>query len=142
MGKFNVDSPRYKQFIEEWQRASNINEFATKYGIAVSSARVTSSNLRKHGVDLKFLGVEARKTKRVRPKAELFHMNLRNVMHQRGLMVRDLADSLGIEPNVLRAWVSGRAEPSLGDLITLSKTLCLTVDDLLGTSGLLHEDDK
>lgn len=144
MSTINIDSPRYKQFIEEWQRASSINEFAENYGVAVSTARATSSSLRKAGVTLKFLGVEARRTKRIRPRAELFALNLQNVSTQRRLTPRDLADAMGVDTAVVRSWLAGRAEPSLGDLISLSKVLCLTVDDLLGVSGPLDdaEDDS
>jgi ribosome-binding protein aMBF1 (putative translation factor) len=138
----NIDTPRYKQFIEEWQRADNINTFAEKYGVTVSTARTTSSTIRRAGVDLKFLGVEARRPRRPRPKAEFFASNLQNVMTQRNLSPRDLGETLAVDTNVVRTWTTGRAEPSLGDLISLSRALCLTVDDLLGVSGPIHEDES
>jgi len=55
-----------------------------------------------------------------------------------GLIQAELAEKLGVDKTAISHWETGDARPDLLRLTAVSKTLGVTVDELL--AGLEHED--
>lgn len=54
----------------------------------------------------------------------------------------DLAELIGTTPQVIKLWEEERTEPSIGDLIALSKELEVSVDWLIGIIDYLPDEDE
>lgn len=61
-----------------------------------------------------------------------FSMNLKLLREANGFSRKELADSIGISVSALGQYEQGRREPDLQKLVTIAKTLHVSVDDLLG----------
>lgn len=59
-------------------------------------------------------------------------IELRKKRTERGLTQRQVADSLGVEPNTVSQWESGVREPRVCQLPKLAELFGCTVDELLG----------
>ena len=59
-------------------------------------------------------------------------IELRNKRMDKGLTQKQIADSLGVEPNTVSQWESGTREPRIVLLPKLAGLLGCTVDELLG----------
>jgi len=72
----------------------------------------------------------------------LFSDNLSKERTQRRLSQKQLADLCHVSLNTVKNWESGGSEPSISNLLELSKILGVTTDYLLGrgTSRLINLD--
>lgn len=61
-----------------------------------------------------------------------FNENLKNIRQNEKLSQKDLAEKLHISIKTISHWETGYTEPSLVQLIMLSKILDVSIDDLLG----------
>ena len=59
-------------------------------------------------------------------------IELRKKRIDKGLTQKQIADSLGVEPNTVSQWESGAREPRIYLLQKLAGLLGCTVDELLG----------
>lgn len=60
--------------------------------------------------------------------------NLKLQRETLGISQKDLAAKLGVSPSVISAYETGERTPSVGVLLSLSYTLKVSVDHLLGKS--------
>ena len=61
-----------------------------------------------------------------------FNENLKNIRQNEKLSQKDLAEKLHISIKTISHWETGYTEPSLVQLVMLSKILDVSIDDLLG----------
>ena len=58
--------------------------------------------------------------------------NIKKIMHDRGLTVRNIQDYLGLAtPQSIYHWFGGRNMPTIDNLYALSELFCVPVDELL-----------
>jgi len=65
-----------------------------------------------------------------------FNENLKTLRKRNNLCQKDLAKMLGVKQYVISGWEIGRCEPSIKDLLTLSKIFKISLDKLLGKVSL------
>lgn len=59
-------------------------------------------------------------------------LNMRKIMDERGLVVRDIADELGFSTvSGIYKWLHGRGLPSVDNLVGLSHILQVSMEDIL-----------
>lgn len=59
-------------------------------------------------------------------------LNMRKLMDERGLVVRDIADELGFSTvSGIYKWLHGRGLPSVDNLVGLSHILQVSMEDIL-----------
>ncbi len=58
-------------------------------------------------------------------------MNIRNIRKDRGLTQTKLAERIGVLPNAISQWETGRRKPRTSKLKRIAKVLECTIDDLL-----------
>lgn len=63
---------------------------------------------------------------------ERFRQNLQFLLQQKSWSTTDLAQKLGLSPNVIAKWLSGEGSPNLDQLPLLAASLQLSIDKLLG----------
>lgn len=59
-------------------------------------------------------------------------IELRRKRTDHGMTQKQIADSLGVEPNTISQWESGAREPRVPQLVKLAELFDCTVDELLG----------
>lgn len=65
-----------------------------------------------------------------------FKERLKELRKYKGLTQKQLSKEICVSEDSIYNWESGRSEPSLVDLINLSKVLNVTTDYLLGNSDI------
>lgn len=57
--------------------------------------------------------------------------NLKELVHERGTRVADLADKLGVKPATIYGWMEGGKDPSLKQLVAICTLFDVTFNFLL-----------
>ncbi len=60
-----------------------------------------------------------------------FSENLKSLRKTHDLDQKKLADSISVSPKTISHWETGYTEPSISQLITLSKLFNITIDELV-----------
>ena len=61
--------------------------------------------------------------------------NIQDLMHRKGLKVRDIQEACGFElPLAVYKWIRGQSLPSIDNLLILAKLFGSTVEGILATS--------
>ena len=71
-----------------------------------------------------------------------FARNIKNLRKELGLTQTELADEIYINKSMISAYEKGTRLPSLDSLISLSKTLNVSIDYLLGIKGDTSNDKE
>lgn len=66
---------------------------------------------------------------------------LKEVREGKGLSVEELAEKIGIDAEVIKSWEEGTAMPKASELIELSKTYEMTMDEMLYSDAQAPEYD-
>ena len=62
---------------------------------------------------------------------------IRNILEERGISQKQLANTVGVTPATLSRWITGETEPPALDIITsIAKSLNVSADYLLGISPI------
>lgn len=64
-------------------------------------------------------------------RTRIFQKNLLNFLHEKGKTQKDLADALGLSPQVVNTWCVGVALPRMGKLQMLAEYFGVQISDLL-----------
>ena len=62
-----------------------------------------------------------------------FAWNLKTIRSEAGLTQEELAKKIGISQKTVSSWETGRTFPTMGDVISLCRTLNCTMERLTGT---------
>lgn len=62
----------------------------------------------------------------------VFKDNLKNLRQERGIGQVELAKHLGVSKGIISLWENGLREPTLSNLITITKFFGVSADYLLG----------
>lgn len=71
-----------------------------------------------------------------------FGENLKNIRKERGVTQEKLAEILGVSRQAVSKWESNSGYPETEKLIVISKTLNISIDDLLNDASVMEEKEK
>ena len=69
-------------------------------------------------------------------------VRIRELMEERGLTGRQVAEALGVAPSAVSKWVSGQGVPRADKLPALAALLSCTIDALYGRAGPGQSDGE
>ena len=64
---------------------------------------------------------------------------LKDVRENKGLTIEELAEKMGMEVDLIKAWEEGSTMPKASELIELSKTYEMTMDEMLYNDAEIPE---
>ena len=71
-----------------------------------------------------------------------FGENLKNIRKQRGITQEELAEILGVSRQAISKWESDSGYPETEKLLVISRTLNISIDNLLNDVSVIEEKEK